>query len=115
MVLRYLFGRQTQEPSNNSAIACQLPDDLFGKIHGNGKTNAASLGADGRSDGYHFSARVKQRSATVAKVDGCAGLDVALKWILVNLAIFGTDDTDGDRVLVIVRITHRHHPIPDSQ
>src|SRR5262245_24140144 len=109
MVLGDLLGCQAEEPANHSPLVCQLTDNLLGKVYRDRKTDVPTLGADGGSDGHHLTSGIKQRSSAVAKVNGSIGLNIALKRVLVDLAVFSTHDTDCYGMLVVEGISHGHH------
>jgi len=73
------IGLDTQGRAANLSIFCEVSEDGLRCVDGNGEANARALiGAIGRDHGVdadNFAVRVKQRTAGVAGVDGCIGLN----------------------------------------
>ena len=60
-------------------------------------------------------ARVDQRPAAVAEIDGGVGLDVVVEARVEQLPADEADDADGDRVDVAERVADRADPLADPQ
>ena len=82
---------------------------------GHGEADVARPRADGRVDADHFAARVDERAAAVAEVDGGVGLDVVVEALVEQLPPDVAHDAHGHRVLVGQRVADGAHPLADAQ
>ena len=77
------------------------------------------LRGDGGVDSHQFAARVDQRTAGVAGVDGCVGLDERLNLHLgvedIDVTRLGGHDTRRDGRSEVERIADGEHPFADTQ
>ena len=82
-----------------------------------GTANPMLLGSrtDCGVDADDFAARVDQRAAAVAEVDGRVGLDIVVQARVAQFAADETDDPDGHRVDVAERVADGAHPFADPQ
>ena len=77
--------------------------------------DAARSRADGRVDPDHLAARVDERPAAVAEIDGRVRLDVVVEARVEQLAPDEADDADRDRVHVAERVADGADPFADPQ
>ena len=73
------IGHDAQRGPLDAPVAGQVGQHGLGRVDGNGKADARTLvgavGGDHRVDADHLAARVQQRAAGVAGIDGRVGLD----------------------------------------
>ena len=111
------------EAENTQADECDARHDPPRAIDGNGEAQSlapAARGQDGRVDADDLAQCVDQRSARVAGVDGCVGLDevgvrrdavptLALRQLG---SLKSRDDPARDRLLQAERAPYGHHELP---
>ncbi|MNS85644.1 hypothetical protein D3C72_1195170 [compost metagenome] len=92
--------------------------DTAGQVDRDGERQAleaARLAVDLRIDADHFAARVEQRAARVAGVDGHVRLDERHIAVVRQGTTLGTDDAGRHRAVEAIRGTDGQHPLAHFQ
>ena len=88
-------GDDAERRAADPSVACEIGEDGFGGVDGNGEADAGALvgavGGDHGVDADDFAVRVEQRTAGVAGVDGGIGLNGVFN----GRAVFAADGADG--------------------
>src|SRR5205085_4384269 len=103
--------------ATNPTVLDQPTGDIFGRVHGDGETNPLGRQDHGRVHAYHFSARVDQRAAGIARIQRGIGLENVVH----EPAGLGTerpaeraDHTGGHRALEAVRVADGDSELADA-
>ena len=101
-------------PDSPNSLSC-----VIDRRHGVGRNGeadadrAAGRRDDGRVHADDLAVHIEQRTAGVAFVDGCIGLQEIIVGAGVDVALLGRDDADGDRAAEAERIADGHDPVAD--
>jgi len=98
------------------AVAAQLIVDLANGVGGNGESDtftAAGLRGDHGVHADDFACDVDQWAAGVSGIDGRIGLQISHGSIVIELALRGTDDSEGDGVFKAERTAEGESKLAD--
>ena len=107
--------RHADVAARHAAALPELRQDRRRAVDRHGEADVARARADRGVDADDLAARVDQRPAAVAEVDGRVGLDVVVEARVEELPADEADDADRDRVLVAERVADRAHPLAHPQ
>ena len=110
-VRRDSLDRHAEPAALHVARRRELGDNALGQRDRDGEADtdgAAGLAEHGRVDPDRLAARIDERAAAVAGIDGGVGLDEVVVRAFTDHAAGRTDDTGGDRLLEPERIADGH-------
>jgi hypothetical protein len=107
--------RHADEPARYAPTAFELRQHRADLINGNGEANVVGLRADRRVDADDFSARVDQRTATIAEVNRRISLNVIVKAVVEQLAAHEGHDANGNGVDIAKWIADGADPFANPQ
>ena len=113
------FGHSyTNRGTANRTVDCEFIRDPVSLIDWNRKSDpliSTASGCDCGTDGDHFSIEINERTARVARVDRCIGLNQTPPIDPRDGSVFGANDTGTDGCFQPKRATDCKHPITDFQ
>jgi hypothetical protein len=92
-----------------------LRNNFFGRINGDGESDALAAGENGRVDPDHFSFEINQGASAVSGIDGGIGLNKIVIRPGPDYPTFGTDDAGRNRMVQAEGIADSHYPIADPE